>query len=558
MRNRRVDGARRDAIDGARANTRVTGRERLMWIVLALVPSSYLLGVTTYITSDIAAVPLLWVIPLALYLLTFIIAFSRERPPMLRAAVFALPLLVSAVVLWMIACVAGPAWLILGSHLLAFFVVAVVCHGELSRRRPHADHLTEYYLWISLGGVLGGLFNALVAPLIFNRPAEYPIAIALGCMLCPLRDSASFVQRRLNPVVLDIAMPVLAAALTIAVSLLLPPAGRAQRAARDPRGRADDRVFCRPQATGAVWPVRRARAGRVDVRPGHRRTRPAAHRSFFGVHQVVRSEPRADANRFNELFHGSTLHGRQHIDPATLRPIDLREPLTYYHRTGPIGRLLAAAIEQHRFSDRRLDIALVGLGVGSLAAYAEPDVRMTYYEIDPAVEQIAQRSGYFTFLSDARARGVAIGMITGDARLDAVHADVQSIDVLVLDAFSGDSIPVHLLTREAFAMYFARLRPGGVIAVHVSNQYLNLEPVVARAAAEFGCTCVGWHDLQVSPAEEASGKTASAWVVLGATAQDSPVSPQAPLAAVAVAGEAGPVDRRFLEHPAPFGQPRVR
>jgi predicted O-methyltransferase YrrM len=489
----------------AGVNDSITWRWRLLWIVLSLVPASYLLGVTTYLTSDIAAVPLLWVLPLALYLLTFIIAFSRESPPLLKSATALMPFAVVAVVLWTVASVGRPIWLVMGSHLLAFVVVCTVCHGELSRRRPRADRLTEYYLLISFGGVIGGVFNALVAPRIFTSTFEYPVAIALGCMLAPSLARV----RTSRTLVLDVAVPVLVLGASFAAVMLQ---------LRAPETRINTAVLLAAAPVFLCFTARKrplrfglcigAALLAATIGAGRRDQLLLAHRSFYGIHRVTRAD-----DNFNELFHGSTLHGRQRIDPNTQEPAAPREPLTYYHRSGPIGQLLTASIARHR--DRRtLEVALVGLGVGSLAAYAEPDVRMCFYEIDPAVIEIAQRSGYFSFLADAQRRGVPLVIVPGDARLTLVAAADKSFDIIVLDAFSGDAIPVHLLTREAMLMYLSKLRSGGLIAVHTSNQYLHLEPVVTRVAQELGCACVGWLDLQLSPEDRATGKTASEWVAV--------------------------------------------
>jgi spermidine synthase len=233
----------------------------------------------------------------------------------------------------------------------------------------------------------------------------------------------------------------------------------------------------------------------------------AVHRTFFGVHRVFRS---GDA-RFNELYHGTTLHGRQLIAGTT----DV--PLTYYHHNGPLGTLFAALPAL-----RRRRVGVIGLGVGSIAAYAGDEDRYTFFEIDPAVRSVAEDSGYFNFLSNARKRGAAVNVVLGDARLTLNEVPGGTMNLVVLDAFSGDAIPLHLLTREALAMYLDKLDEHGLVAVHISNLYLDLEPVVAGLARDAGCVALCREDLELTPTDWAQGKTASKWVLIARRPADLP------------------------------------
>jgi spermidine synthase len=227
-----------------------------------------------------------------------------------------------------------------------------------------------------------------------------------------------------------------------------------------------------------------------------------ARRSFFGIHRVVRNPD----GPFNDLYHGTTIHGRQHLAGSDLAPSSPRIALTYYHASGPIGQIIAQT------NPRR--IAVVGLGVGSLAAYADAKTTLVFYEIDPTVRWIAADSGYFTFIQSARRRGANVRIVLGDARLTLARAPADSYDLLVIDAFSGDAVPIHLLTREAMAIYRDRLAPGGLLAMHISNMYLNLQPVIAALAQDGGWAGLYCDDLELSRSQAAAGKFASQWVVL--------------------------------------------
>ncbi|MBI1335062.1 MAG: hypothetical protein GC165_19540 [Armatimonadetes bacterium] len=465
----------------------VTWEQRRRWVFYAAIPSSLLLGATSYISSNIAPVPLIWVVPLATYLLTFILAFASK--PLLNARLIArfLPILVVPLAFTQCIEATEPLVLLASFHVIVLLATGWMCHSLLAEQRPSAHHLTEFYLWLSVGGALGGLFNSLIAPHIFVTYAEYPLAIVLACLIRP--QTKQYTQ--------DWAWLASIAGITLVAMLtfrgLLPPgqlrAGLAIGIPLVAVFAAMDRVKVFAAGLGLVFffvnVFEIAAPGRIL----------ATKRSFFGVHRVLQNKD------YLSLVHGNTTHGRQSTHP------DLRDmPLTYYHPTGPIGQIFT----QSPFIQGVHHIGLVGLGVGSLAAYGRPDEEMTYFEIDPEVLYLARDSGFFTFLKDSKAR---MKYVLGDARLTLSQEPDQSYDFLVLDAFSSDAIPTHLLTQEAFEMYNRKVAPGGMIALHISNRYLDLAPVVALTARKAHL----WAYEQVdapSPEEAKQGKTQSHWVIL--------------------------------------------
>lgn len=443
------------------AGARVTMRERLVWLGLAFVPSSLLLAVTTFITTDLSPAPLLWVVPLALYLFSFTLVFAR-RPPIPHGWMVAVhPSAIAVAVLLLSAGFLQRPKFAVPLHLLALFVVSMTAHGELARRRPHARHLTEFYLWISVGGVLGGVFNALLAPVLFDNVWEYPIILAVACLARPWPEertaarghlfaavrAGAFIFALLYMASNDDLSPVLLVILG-AVLINLLNVGL---------GRTPGWLFV---CIGVVLAVR---AYATLTEPGVL----LAERTFFGRYKVMEYD---FGGGFHALRHGSTLHGAQSLEPQRRR-----EPLTYYLGHGPLGQIFSATAAQQG----RRRVAVVGLGTGTTSAYARPGEDWTFYEIDPGIVRIARDSAYFSYLTDARA---PMRIVLGDARLSLARETDRQYDLILLDAFSSDAIPVHLVTREALETYLARLAPGGVIAFHVSNRYLNLEPVVAALA----------------------------------------------------------------------------
>jgi hypothetical protein len=674
----------------------VTWLRRLRWVLLAAVPSSLMLGATTYMTTDIAAIAFLWVLPLALYLLSFIIVFSKIPPVVHRIFVLLLPLTVLLLVFMMLSEIKPPKIsYVIAIHLVTLFVVAMVCHGELARDRPAAKHLTEFFLWMSFGGVVGGMFNGLIAPLIFNGIVEYQLAMVIACLLLPplglssdstwgyyadlsltalcLTVGSLLIGLRLwdnvipftrlehgsyywlaAAVVLtaglglfavsrvkdgrpwnglaDIARP-LALTLGVVVLNLLGLGAIYLLAPNGHEGRAETGwwmyvfvlplllLICIALNFGAVFQLYKTRSSdkrlqawldvllpfavlllvvgliwglsssvlylrlfqfsqlleqrTIDIRNILTFGVPAVlcytfverplrfglsvgavmlasaftgifdevtvyqERSFFGVLKV---EEDGDSHR---LVHGTTLHGRQYLP---LPPELAKEypfladrdtwPLTYYHRTGPIGSVCEAyneptpsidglgvatgspaALWMEKFTPPRPNLGVIGLGTGTMSCYADRYQHITFYDIDPVVRKITYDSDkYFTFLKQARERGAKLDLVMGDARLTMERKqlkDDEKYHILVVDAFSSDAIPIHLITYQALLMYLEHMQEDGIICFHISNRYLNLRPVLSNLANKYRNEkgpLVGY--LMEDSDDNYTGKAASSWVVL--------------------------------------------
>ena len=445
--------------------------DRLTWILLSFAPASLLHGVTSHITTDIAAVPLLWVVPLALYLLTFVLVFSRRIPISHRWMLRIEPWLVVPLALFfeVMGAAYGP-WALL-VHLAAFFVLAMVCHGELARRRPEASHLTEFYLWMSAGGALGGIFNAVVAPYLFEWGVEYPLMIAAAASLRPVMKGSGPVSWR------DLAWPA-----GLAAAVLLPAELFGIRYFELPVPVTWLVVLGLPVVVFGFRhrPVRFGLGVGVLLTVAFTAlsTSPdtmARARSFYGV-LTVESE---DDGRVHRLRHGTTLHGVQIVEPPKLRTV----PVGYYDRGGPVGQVFRVANDPSTPSVD--DIGVMGLGTGALACYARPGERWTFYEIDPLVVRWARDTSYFHYLSEC-GRAVDVQVELGDGRLSLRERADDSLDLLILDAFSSDAVPVHLLTREALDLYLDKLSEHGILLFNTSNRFVDLTPVLARLAENAG------------------------------------------------------------------------
>jgi len=480
----------------------ITWAQRFRWGVLAFIPSSLMLGVTTFVTTDIAAVPLFWVLPLMIYLLTFVLVFAKRviLPPAL--AVRALPLCALVLVTVIVFATHLPPVAQSPVHLLTFFFAAMVCHGELARTRPSSGRLTDFYLSMSVGGLAGGLFNAVVAPLAFTSVLEYPLAIVAACAARPSpagAESSRFDRQ------LDIVLPIAFGAGILGLLFVF-----GNRDPRDPL--AVIMMYILPSVVCFSFkrrPLRFALSlgalmlGSAMYVSAHERV-PYRNRSFFGVHRVMEDSER----RLRLLIHGRIVHGAQSLDDARRR-----EPLTYFHRTGPIGQALAALED---VSPKRR-VAVIGLGIGSLAAYGEPGQRWTFYEIDPSIAALARDERYFTFVRDSAAD---IRIVLGDARMSLAREPERSFDLLILDAFSSDAIPVHLITRQALQLYTRVLEPNGVVVFHISNRYIDLEPVIGDLAADAGLVAFTGNETKISAAEELAGSSPSHWVVMAGAHAD--------------------------------------
>ncbi len=479
----------------------VTCGRLMRWVMLAFVPSSLMLGVTTYLTTDIAPFPLLWVVPLALYLLTFILVFARRPvlPPLWLGRVLSL----CSVVL-LVAFIVGanhPAWLMTLLNLLFFAAASMIFHGALAKDRPAASRLTEFYLCMSVGGVLGGLFNAMIAPLLFKNVLEYPLVMLAACLFRPAGDRSDDGHIKTTDRWRDAAwatgIGMLTAGLILAVQALGVVPGRLSTLS----------IFGIPALLTYRFvknPVRfglclaAVLAASLLYKGVYGRTL-LVERNFFGVLRVT-----IDAEgKYHQLFHGNTLHGLQSIDPARQR-----ESLSYFSRTGPIGQVF----EIFNSASSPTSVGVIGLGAGSLAAYAKPTQDWTFYEIDPAVERISSNPVYFTFLKNSQARKLSI--VLGDARLRLKDAPNSEYGLLVLDAFSSDAIPMHLVTREALQLYLQKLAHGGILAFHITNRRLDLKPVFANLAYDAGLIALIREDSHLTNSDKINGKIESVWVIM--------------------------------------------
>jgi len=422
---------------------------RALWFALTAAASIELLAVTNKISQDIAAVPLLWIVPLGLYLLSFIICFHHQR--WYLRAVF-VPLFVASLIA--LGFAKGYAEDLSGAqqiwiHCAAFFACCMVCHGELFRSRPHPKHLTGYYLTIAAGAATGGFFVAVIAPLIFNAYLELYLALLLVCLVLVLNEKAPAFHR--------------GGRRWIYTGLIL--------------------------VVGCAGIFAQGRSGDEDE------TRILALRNFFGVLTLWEND-RADPNMHRYVLqHGTTFHGLQFVDPHR-RLL----PTAYYGPQSGVGLAVWRLRPQ-----RPTRVGVVGLGVGTLAAYGKDGDVMIFYEINPEVTRLAWER--FTYLSSTRAE---VGVIEGDGRLSLERQDTQGFDLLVLDAFTSDAVPLHLLTVEAFETYLRHLRPEGVIAVHVSTVHLELQGVVWRLAEHFNLERA-WIE---GDEDESMGVFASDWILL--------------------------------------------
>lgn len=475
---------------------------RARWLIFALIPSSLMLGVTTHISTDLAAVPLLWVLPLSIYLLSFVLVFAR-RPLPHRFFGRVLPITAFAVVFTLAIKAIEPIAFVICLHLVFLFVASMVCHGELAGHRPASATLTEFYLWMAVGGVLGGAFNALVAPLLFASIVEYPLMIVATLLVAPLRAGGKpFMPRRVftMPGGLDVALPIAVAALTLLLVTGM------QKTVFSPRTQYLV-AFGLPALVAFGFSRQPVRFGlamgailTVSTMFGSSRGHVVhSERTFFGVHRVAIDSSGA----YHQLLHGGTIHGVQSVDPARRR-----EPLGYYGAGGPAGQILGS------LAPRPARIGVVGLGNGTLAAYAVRGESWTFFEIDAAVERIARDSRWFTYLVDSPA---VVRVLLGDGRL-SLAAAVDRYDVLILDAYSSETIALHLLSREALRVYKARLVPGGLLVFHISNRYFDLAPVVAGLAQDAGLEWRVRKDEVSDPDEIRRGSIPSTWAVLASDA----------------------------------------
>ena len=420
----------------------ISWRSAGLWVLLAFCPSVLWLAIANHLSQSVAAIPFLWVLPLTLYLLSFVVTFERESWYKPQWARWLLP------VAWvgMLVGLFGEAlalhfkWII-AIDCASLFIISVFCHGELARRKPHPSRLTDFYLWVALGGAMGSVFVAVIAPLIFRQYLELPLALALAIVIGAvlgfgIRSKATLIRLAVT------------AGAGLIVALVMKPSGA------------------------------------VDL---------VEARNFYGALRV--QDQGSVETAYRSLYNGTVLHGIEWLSPSRSR-----WATAYYGTESGVGKLLDG---QGREPMR---VGVIGLGVGTVAAYAEPGDYFRFYEINPLVIRVARHD--FRFLAECRGK---VDVVEGDARLRLEHEPSQRFDSLVVDAFSGDSIPVHLLTREAFDIYERHLNRDGVIAIHVTNKYLDLDPVLAEMAETIGMDGVA---ITSNPDLERRTSLAS-WVLLG-------------------------------------------
>lgn len=524
-RSRRTLAAPEEAIQSSppMSSQPITWRRRGLWVMLAAIPSSLMIGATQYISTDIAPVPLLWMLPLILYLGSFILAFSNKLPIKSSVWGWAVAVLAMVCVGIMLARFRHPAGVIIGVHLCLLGASAMMCHRRLFEDRPDTGRLTEFYLWLSVGGVVGGVFNAIIAPVSFNSLAEYPIAIAAACLLRPGALKGASNSRAIAITVAaalalasavwfcweirsaSVSLTLLAArAITVGIPVLL--CGLLLIGPRAPGMR-----FAAGVLVLGIFTLFEFRSSRETLLQA---------RTFFGVIRVQEfvqtdSESGVRVPTARHLYHGETLHGVQLLPSKKMPTLAIeRIATTYYHPDGPIGAIVKT-LEQRKGLN---SMGVLGLGTGSMAAYGNPGMKMTFFEIDPKIVEIAADKRLFTYLTNGAANMKIIG---GDGRLALAAPPIApEFDLLIVDAFSSDAIPVHLLTHEAIALYMQKLNPKGLVAIHISNRHFRLAPLLAAHAKAQNLairSCI------FEASEEAQSRTAiqsSHWVVFARDAED--------------------------------------
>ncbi len=460
-----------ESTTGGAAAPAINWASRGRWVFLAAVPSGLLIAVTAHISTDVAAAPLLWVLPLSVYLLTWVLVF-QARPLLPHRWMLLLQPLAIVCIIVLLAGGERNLFVLLGGHLLCFFVIAMACHGELARTRPPAQHLTGFYVALSFGGMVGGLFAGLIAPFSFSWIAEYPILLALAA-LCRPEDQApaprwgrwywgalaflavmliapSYLSAEAAQYLDHFRMPIIiAVAIAAMIAAIILKAGRWKFAATIALALLLIRIL--PGDRGHIETVR----------------------SFFGVHKIVVTTD----GRYHLLAHGTAVHGAEKVlnddgTPVTGRP----DAISYYYKESGISRAIAAVRARKGGS---LRAAVIGLGSAALACASQPGENWKFFEIDQAIVDIARDPNRFSFIQKCHPD---LQPVMGDARLTFAKEPDGVYDLIVVDAYSSDAIPVHLATREAMTIYKSKLAPHGAIVVHVSNRHLELASVIVGIA----------------------------------------------------------------------------
>lgn len=447
------------------------------WLLLAFVPSSLLLGTTNFISIDIATVPLLWVIPLALYLLSFILVFSGFGESIHKKMLWLQPWLVAPFLIYYFSNQKLAYFSVeLFIHLLVFFLSIMVCHGELAKKRPSPEYLTQYYMIMSFGGMLGGIFNSFVAPFIFSSIYEYPLMIVCALLLNPINAIGLYVKEHFAKIIFSAYLLTFAVILSISVN-------------------QSENAFLVGSAVivlmGSAYFLLKKRSLYLPLfgllilscaaPEKHQGNDQLLHqsRNFYGVLSVKKiSNLQADntSHTLHEIYSGTTRHGLQLLNDVNRQCT----PNGYYSPQGPLGSVFS----DYNGNNNAWRVGVVGLGAGEMAGYAKASQHWTFFELDPAVVQIATNPEYFTYLTDCIG---AYNMKIGDARI-TLEQQPDVFDLLVIDAFTSDSIPTHLLTKEALELYLSRLADNGLLVFHISNRYLALKKVLADHAEKLGLT----------------------------------------------------------------------
>ncbi len=472
-------------------------KQKLKWLLYSFLPSSLLLGITTYFSTDISPVPLFWIVPLVVYLFTFILTFASKQiiPQGLLNKI--LPFVVT-MVLFYTTFSEYRLWLTILIHLILFFVCAMICHGTLSQSRPSVKYLTEFYLWISAGGFLGGVFNAIIAPLIFKEVIEYPLVVVLVCLFNPLFiNKETKLQKYLN-----FLLPIVPLIVGIGINFFLPTINVSQ-----PAWFVKLLILGIPALICLFYSGRPMRFAlsigilvtfcmlyanylKIDSKVLY------VERNFFGVHRI------SQIGLFTALYQDTTLHGSQRVDQR-----NKCIPISYFYSTGPVGQYFNS-LDKNNTPNK---VAVVGLGTGALACYGKAEQEWTFYEIDPAVVKISFDSGFFTYLNKCLCK---VNVFIGDGRLLLKQAPEHYYDLLILDAFSSDAIPLHLITKEAINLYFEKLTDKGVLVFHTSNRYLDLKRVLGNLADDAKLLSIVQSENTIDYSERLKGKSHSEWVIL--------------------------------------------
>ncbi len=440
-------------------------RTRLYWVAAAFVPSGLMLAVTNHIAANLASAPFLWIVPLAIYLVTFILAFARRLRVTSARVSRLIPVVLLATFPVVAAGVVAPPglnWIIIGGHLVLLYCGALLCHTALAESRPGPQHLTEFYFWIALGGVLGGVFTATIAPAAFKTVLEYPLIVAtLGFFRTGKNEKPNWL------------VPALFGAAILVIWIVFRATGLDSSTEAAALAHTSFLFVCyklkdHVQRFATAFAILIIAYSFILPDYIEGANRAYVGRNFFGVKKVL-DEPDTHLRKF---LHGDTLHGIESTDPARAG-----KPLSYYYPDGSVANV----VEMLRERGPQQRFGVVGLGSGTMAAYADAGHHVTFYEIDPSIEPIARQ--YFTFLTRC---GSNCDVVIGDGRLQLVRADNESFDLLMLDAFSSDSVPTHLVSREALELYLSKLARDGILLFHVSNRFLDVERLVSSLVIDRG------------------------------------------------------------------------